>query len=279
MAKGKKKSSANTISEQRSMLCTNLNFAAAEAYKLLRTNLMFSLPDQKCRVIGVTSAVRNEGKSTTSVNLCYTLAETGKRVLLIEADMRLPNVAKRLKLNPTPGLSNLLVGLSTGNSVLQDSGIFANWKVVTAGEIPPNPSELLGSDQMRITIDTFSKGFDFIVIDLPPVNIVADGLVVSKLTDGIIMVVRKDYSYKQSVQEAVNQYKLSEAKLLGFVLTHVDTPGKSYSKYGKYGKYGRYGRYGKYGKYGAGYGYGYYGNANTGEKKEMSKEASGSSGD
>ena len=279
MAKGKKKNGVNTLSEQRSMLCTNLNFAASEAYKLLRTNLVFSLPDQKCRVIGITSAVRDEGKSTTAVNLSYTLAETGKRVLLIEADMRLPNVSKRLKLNPAPGLSNLLVGLSNGNGVLQDSGIFDNWKVVTAGDIPPNPSELLGSEQMRITIDTFSKGFDFIVIDLPPVNIVSDGLVVSKLTDGIIMVVRKDYSFKKSIQDAVNQYQLSETKLLGFVMTHVDSQHKSYRKYGKFGKYGKYGKYGG-SKYGYAYGYGYgKNNVNAAEKKNNGKAASGTASD
>ena len=257
MFKLKKKSSGDSLSEQKRVLCTNLNFAAAEAYKLLRTNLMFSLPEQKCHVIGVSSAIRNEGKSTTSINLSYTLAETGKRVLLIEADMRLPHFARRLDLKTRPGLSNLLVGLSGENDVLQNSGFFDNWKVITAGAVPPNPSELLGSERMRDAIEKFSKTFDYIVIDLPPVNIVTDSLVVSKLVDGIILIARKDYSYRQSLQEAIGRFTVSGAKLLGLVLTHVDAPDKSYKKYSRYGRHGRYGRYGRYGKYGDGNEYGY----------------------
>lgn len=100
-----------SLKEQRAMLGDRLSFAASEAYKLLRTNLTFALPDeQRCRVVGITSASRGEGKSTTSINLAYTIAETGKRVLLVEADMRRPNLARRLAIDPAPGLSNLLPG-------------------------------------------------------------------------------------------------------------------------------------------------------------------------
>lgn len=96
---------AVSLREQRAMQGDRLSFAASEAYKLLRTNLTFALPDEKkCRVVGVTSAMRGEGKSTTSINLAYTLAETGKKVLLIEADMRRPNLARRLAIDPAPGL-------------------------------------------------------------------------------------------------------------------------------------------------------------------------------
>ena len=105
---------AVSLREQRAMQGDRLSFAASEAYKLLRTNLTFALPDEKkCRVVGVTSAMRGEGKSTTSINLAYTLAETGKKVLLIEADMRRPNLARRLAIDPAPGLSNLLAGCRT----------------------------------------------------------------------------------------------------------------------------------------------------------------------
>ena len=104
-----------SLKEQRAMLGDRLSFAASEAYKLLRTNLTFALPDeQRCRVVGITSASRGEGKSTTSINLAYTIAETGKRVLLVEADMRRPNLARRLAIDPAPGLSNLLAGLCRG---------------------------------------------------------------------------------------------------------------------------------------------------------------------
>lgn len=252
----KKKNISDNVAEEKELLCENISFAASEAYKLLRTNIAFSLPDEKkCRVVGITSAVRNEGKSTTSINLSYALAWTGKKVLTIEGDMRLPNLGRRLGLKNAPGLSNLLAGLAGSGSVLQDSGYFNNWKIITSGDIPPNPSELLGSSPMRITIEKYAESFDYIIIDLPPVNIVSDALVVSKITDGMLMTVREDYSDKTIVTEAVNSFRLSGAKLLGFVLTCAESGTKS-GRYGKYGKYGKYGRYGKYGKYGS-YSYDY----------------------
>lgn len=104
-----------SLKEQRAMLGDRLSFAASEAYKLLRTNLTFALPDEnKCRVVGVTSAMRGEGKSTTSINLAYTLAEAGKRVLLIEADMRRPNLARRLAIDPAPGAVQSAGGAVSG---------------------------------------------------------------------------------------------------------------------------------------------------------------------
>lgn len=129
-----------SLKEQRAMLGDRLSFAASEAYKLLRTNLTFALPDeQRCRVVGITSASRSEGKSTTSINLAYTIAETGKRVLLVEADMRRPNLARRLAIDPAPGLSNLLAGLCREGDVIQDVGLLENLKVITSGDVPPNP--------------------------------------------------------------------------------------------------------------------------------------------
>ena len=127
-----------------------LSFAATEAYKLLRTNLMFALPDQgKCRVVGVTSALRNEGKSTLAINLAYTVAQAGYRVLLIDGDMRLPTLAKRLNIPKRPGLSNLLAGLCTVQDAVQTSDLLDNLKAIAAGDIPPNPSELLASARME----------------------------------------------------------------------------------------------------------------------------------
>ncbi len=218
-----------------------LNFAAAEAYKLLRTNLSFALPESdKCRVIGITSAGSGEGKSTTALNLGYMLAETDKKVLLLDADMRLPTVAQRLELKSAPGLSNVLAGLSKGEKVLQNSGIQQNLRVIAAGDIPPNPSELLGSEKMQMALAVFSQHFDYIVIDLPPVNEVADALVVSKMIDGLLMVVCQNKATRGSVEEAMRQLKYAEAKILGFVMSFADSPKKG----------------GKYYKKGYGYGYG-----------------------
>ncbi len=233
--------------QQKGMLCENLSFAAAESYKLLRTNLLFSLPDKNCRILGITSSVRGEGKSTTSVNLAFTFAQTGKRVLLIDADMRLPSIATKLEMHSTPGLSNLLAGLSAERSCLRMSENFDNWFILPAGDIPPNPSELLGSERMHTLLERYSEVFDYIIIDLPPVNIVVDALVISKWTDGLIVVVRQNYSDRRALDDCMYQIQKLNAKMLGFVMTDANIGTSSYKHYGKYGK--------NYG-YGSDYGYG-----------------------
>lgn len=224
-----------TPEESRKTIGENLSFAAAEAYKLLRTNLEFSLPaGDGCRVIGVTSALKGEGKSTTAINIAYTMAQTGKNVVLIEADLRLPTIAKRLKLHSKPGLTNLLVGQCSGNDVLQKSGLNPNLWVVTAGSTPPNPAELLGSTHFAMTIDAMAKVFDIIIVDLPPITAVSDALIVSKSLNGVILVVRQDYCNRAAAEEAVRQLRFVEAKILGFVMTGADTQSKNYKRYGYY---------------------------------------------
>lgn len=231
--------------EEAKTLGANLNFAAAEAYKLLRTNIMFALPDEKkCRIIGVTSACKSEGKSTTALNLANMLAEAGAWVLLIEGDMRLPTMSRRLGIKSAPGLSNLLAGLSEGENVIQSSGLHERMRVITSGGIPPNPSELLGSKQMQDMLKDYSNDFDFILLDLPPVTEVSDALVITKLVDGMIMVVRQNYTSGRALGEAMRQLEYAQARMLGFVMTHAESgnwSGKYYKKYG----------------HGRGYGYGY----------------------
>ncbi len=250
----------------RKTLHKNLNFTASEAYKLLRTNLIFSLPDEKkCRTVGITSAVRGEGKSTTAINLAYSLAETGKKVLLIDGDMRLPSIAKKLEMKETPGLSNILVGLSEFQITLYQAKVLDNWYILPAGDIPPNPSELLGSSQMENLLGTLSNNFDFIVIDLPPVNIVTDALAVSHLLDGVIVVVRQNYTDRKSMSSCLKQLKLSNSKILGITLTFSESGRKFYSKYRRYGKYSKYSKYSKYGKY-------YYRSGNKDTQPEQSEQ-------
>ncbi len=244
--------------QQRGMLCENLSFAAAESYKLLRTNLHFTLPEKKCRILGITSSVRGEGKSTTSVNLAFTFAQTGKRVLLIDGDMRLPSIASKLDLHGTPGLSNMLAGLNSESSCLRKSALFDNWYILPAGDIPPNPSELLGSERMHALLDRYSDVFDYIILDLPPVNIVVDALVISKWTDGLIVVVRENYSDRRSLDSCMYQIQKLDAKMLGFVMTDANIGASSYKHYGKYGK--------SYG-YGYGYDYGYSNVPKSSQKK------------
>ncbi len=259
-AKSSSKSSSRVsrAKQQQTMLTDGLSFAASEAYKLLRTNLLFSLPDKPCRVIGVTSSIRGEGKSTTSVNLSFTFAQTGKRVLLIDGDMRLPSVASKLEIRTAPGLSNLLAGLNREQDCLRKSAQLDNWFILPAGDIPPNPSELLGSERMHALLERYSEIFDYIILDLPPVNIVVDALVISKWTDGLIMTVRENYTDRKALDSCMYQIKKLEAKVLGFVMTDASVGESSYKHYGKYGK-----------KYGYGYGYDY---ADSGKPRTSSRK-------
>jgi len=184
-----------------------------------------------------------EGKSVTAINLAYTFAEAGKNILLIEADMRRPNIAKRLNLKRTPGLSNFLVGLSA--EVIQKTKRHNNLYVIAAGDIPPNPAELLGSSKMQNCLKTLSERFEYIIIDLPPVDIVSDALALTRLVDGFVFAVRQNYASKQAVREAMYRMKIVDARVLGFVLTCTKLEKKSYKyKRGKYAKYGDYYQYG-----------------------------------
>lgn len=211
---------------------SQLNFGAAEAYKLLRTNLNFSLPDESgCRIIGVTSALRGEGKTTSAINLAYTMAQTGDKVLLLEADLRLPTIAKRIGVGAGPGISNLLTGQCQVTDALQKANRLGKVWFLSSGSIPPNPAELLGSAQMDNLIEVLTKAFDVIIVDLPPVEAVSDAMVMSRLLSGLVMVVRQNYCTRGALDEAMRKLKFSECKILGFVMTGSETQKKKYGYY------------------------------------------------
>ena len=228
---------ANTVKT----LHKNLEFTAKEQYKLLRANLNFTLPENiKCPVIGVTSSMRGEGKSTTSINLSYVLAENGKKVLLIDGDLRIPSVAKKMDLPGTPGLTNLLMNADAYRLEDFKSPLLDNWYILPAGDLPPNPSELLGSRRMEVLLKAFEDRFDYIVIDLPPVNVVSDALAVSHLIAGMVVVIREDYAQKKEVENCFRQLKLSNVNVLGCVMNYSKTGKGHYGRYKKYYKYYRY---------------------------------------
>ncbi len=235
--------------ENEKTLHRNLEFTATEQYKHLRTNLSFTLPDERgCAVIGVTSAMRGEGKSTTAVNLSYVLAESGKRVILIDGDLRIPSVAKKMRLDNSCGLSDLLKGTESIKMSDFKSEFFNNWYIMPSGTLPPNPSELLGSKRMESIIKTLAESFDYIVIDLPPVNIVSDALTVSKFISGMIVVVREDYTEKKELETCFRLLKLSDVNVLGCVINESKKGNGVYRKY-RYKQYSRY--YKSYGNYDA----------------------------
>ena len=246
MAGGKERTER---AKQREFLCEHLSFAGKEAYKRLRTNLQFSFPDgeeAECHVVGITSSQPAEGKSITSVNLAYSLAQLGKKVLLIDADMRRSSIDSKLELDLSPGLSNLLTDVNSAGMALRrynPEDESEGFTVIPAGDVPPNPSELLNSDRMSRLMAKLRTMFDFIVIDLPPVGAVTDAQTVSRLVDGMLIVLREDHTSKYVLSDCVQQLQLTNTRILGFVVNgSVDGASKG-SSYGKYGKYGYYGNY------------------------------------
>ena len=223
----------------------NISFAAAEAYKLLRTKLLFSFADESdCRVIGVSSALTGEGKSVSAVNLAYTTSQLGKRVLLVDCDMRRPTLADKLPIQKTPGLSDFLSGQIPADKLLQLCGIKDEeraFHAISAGRTPPNPMELLSSRRMELMMERLRQNYDYIILDLPPVGEVGDALAVAKLTDGMLMVVRQNYCNRMVLNSAVRQFEFVDAKILGVVFNCTTESNGNYGKknYRKY--YERYG--------------------------------------
>lgn len=226
-------------------------FAVVESYKTIRTNLMFLLPHKGCKRIIVSSAAVGEGKSTTAVNMAIAFAQTGSKVLLIDADMRRPSVYKKMKISNKVGLSSVLAGFSEISETITEINPY--FHIMPAGPIPPNPSEMLGSDKMGEVLDTISKDFDYIFIDMPPVNIVSDALVLASKTDGIVFVVQDLITTHDEFKKALSSIEFANVKLLGVVLN-----GSTKSKRSKYRyRYMTGGRY-TYSYYQANYSNQYY---------------------
>ena len=226
-----------------STLHKNLEFTALEQYKLIRANLDFTLPEnEKCPIIGVTSSMRGEGKSTTAVNLAYVFAEKGSKVLLIDGDLRIPSIAKKLQISSTPGLADLLRGKSKELFPFQ-SYLLDNWFVLPSGDIPPNPSELLGSGRMANVLNQLKEVFDYIIVDLPPVNLVSDAVSISKHISGMIVVIREEYTEKKELEKCFRQLKLSNVNVLGCVMNEAKSGSGRYGRYRKYRTSRYYRRY------------------------------------
>ena len=228
---GKKEKPAGNMMQRRQILNKNSGFMVREAYKTLRTNIHFSLRDSACKKFCITSGTAGEGKSITLLNLAISFAESGQKVLLIDADLRRPAIARLLVEKATPGLSNVLAGLSNIEEAIRPE-VYPNLDILFSGDIPPNPSELLGSEKFETLIKQLSNQYDYIMVDTPPVNVVSDACLVSKLVDGVLLLVRQEKSTKETVRQAVSNLQLVEAKILGFVLNGVTVVQKK--NYGYY---------------------------------------------
>ena len=235
-----KKKNEKAQENRKSVVGPSLDFASREAYNLLRTNISFAFPDvERGKIVGVCSSCPQEGKSTTSINLSYSLAEAGYKVLLIDGDMRRPSVAETLSLPLEPGLSELLSG-NQENDIIEGV-MHENLSVLVSGHIPPNPSELISSHKMDNLLNTFRESYDYVILDLPPVLSVSDPIAVSKYIDGMIVVVRHGKSKRRDLLETMRQLDYAKVKILGFVYNKIGIKNPKYSAYKKY-KY-RYSEY------------------------------------
>ncbi|WP_161965064.1 polysaccharide biosynthesis tyrosine autokinase [Ornithinimicrobium cerasi] len=208
----------------------------AEAIRKLRTNLVFvDVASDAGHSFVVTSSLSAEGKTTTVVNLGMAMAESGRRVLVLDADLRHPSVASELGLEGAVGLTSVLASDARAEDVIQrwrDTEMY----VLAGGEIPPNPSELLGSRAMERLFKQFLRDFDFVLVDSPPILPVTDALVMSRLTGGLLMVVSAASTRRRHLQEALRTLETADAEVSGFVLTK--TPAERGGSY-NYQYYGR----------------------------------------
>jgi exopolysaccharide transport family protein len=213
----------------------------AESYRALRTSLLLSNLGAPPKVIMVTSALPQEGKTTTSINCAVVLAQKGIRVLLIDADLRRPSIHKTLGMGPRSGLSNVLTGSATLQQAITRSPTLPNLDVLPAGTPPPNPAELLASANMRDVLQELRGQYDHIVVDTPPTLSVTDAVVLSPRADAIVLVIRSGQTTKQALRRSRDILMQVNAKVSGVLLNAVDLSSPDYYYYYEYqGKYARY---------------------------------------
>lgn len=206
----------------------------AEAFRALRTNLYYSNLDKSLKKVLLTSTGLGEGKSTILANLAVAVAQTGQKVLIIDADLRKPVQHKIFELSNLRGLTNLLVEDLQLPEVVQDSTI-SNLKLLTSGPIPPNPSELLGSARMERFLTSITE-YDLILIDAPPAVAVTDPVVLAAKVDGVLLVINSKQVKIEMAKYAKEQLEKAQAKILGVVLNNVEYQGDDYQYYYYYGE-------------------------------------------
>jgi capsular exopolysaccharide synthesis family protein len=205
----------------------------AEAFRTLRTNIQFSSLDKEIKCIVVTSSGSGEGKSTVMSNLAITMAESGKKVILIDCDLRKPSIHKKLGVTNSIGLTNMLV-----QDVKKEECIFKtsvnNLFVLTSGPIPPNPAELLGTKKMLNLIENLKEEFELVLIDAPPVLAVTDAQILATIADGVIFVASYGEAQKNALVDAKQLIDKVGGKIIGIVFNKV--PENVHGYYGKYYK-------------------------------------------
>lgn len=207
--------------------------ASAEAYRTLRTNLIFSQSVEALRTIVVTSASPGEGKTTTAANLGVSFAHHGMRVLLVDCDLRRSRLHKVFHIARAPGLTELVLGHEEYEAVTRETSVTGLY-LIPSGNLPPNPSELLGGERMRKALAALSEAFDLIVLDTPPLLAASDGAILATLSDGVVMVLRAGFTESEAAQQAIQQLNSVGARVIGAVLNDPDAKVPSYGGYYHY---------------------------------------------
>lgn len=207
------------------------DFAVVEAYKSIRTNIMYSIPrNEGGKTVVITSSSAGEGKTTTCINLAITFAQTNSRVLLIDCDLRKPKIHRYLKLEKKDGLSNVLCGFADLDKALK-IGVREHLDVLTAGDTPPNPAELLQTKEFEKLMTVFKKVYDYIIIDTPPINFVTDATNAIKYSDGVILLIKKGVTTYDEVADALEKLEKVNSNIIGTVLID-NNEGTKNRKYG-----------------------------------------------
>ena len=228
------------FSDRKMVIGEQTEFAVVEAYKMARTNLIFSLSTLDNRIVAVTSSLASEGKSTSCVNTALVLAQTGVRVLIIDADLRRPNIHHLLALTKKTGLTDFLSSQAPLQEVVAQN-VRPHLDVIPAGRIPPNPAEMLGSARMRDLLSYLREHYDYILIDTPPAGLVSDALTLSESVAGYLMVVQEGMTHHCHIEQTLTRVKMADGKVLGIIRLGCRDRGKAggYRYKGKYA-YGHY---------------------------------------
>ena len=227
----KKKNQLDTDERPSVVTLTKPSSVIAEQFRTIRTNIQFSMVDKNLKTLVITSAGLGAGKSTISANLAVTFAMQGKKVLIVDADMRKPTVHKTFRLPNRDGLTTLLterdIEIKDIAHRLDTEGLY----VITSGAIPPNPSELLASNRMNQLMAKFEEVFDLIIFDMPPVIAVTDAQVMASKADGTIFVINKDGADKEMVTKSKELLEKVKANVIGVVFNRVELKGDNYYYY------------------------------------------------
>ena len=221
----------SSIFDRRSLqkvLGADTPFAIKEAYNAIRTNLMFTSRGETCPIYAITSSGPSEGKTLNAINMSISFAQMGKRVLLIDADLRNPTINKYFNVSSGDGLSEFLAGMK--NEVNLRHTDVDNLSILTGGKCPPNPAELLTNEKMKDLIELFKQHFECIFIDTPPIELVTDASVISGMVTGYLFVVKNGATELAMVKHSISALEYVGANVLGFLLNDVNPKSRRYYK-------------------------------------------------